>query len=186
MKIYIFFIFIIILNSCTKYEQPQDKISDNENINLYNYDIPPPVIIEADISDFYIGKDITEYNIISHHSILVDSNDINPYFLVLDNDIKYLIAYSKISNIIKYIIVDKSNENKFKTPEGIYIGMTYSELIKIFPEINLHARIGLGYYGQLPSGWKIGFFIGKNLTEHHPKDEDRILIIFLGGHDYKN
>jgi len=180
-------IIIFLIFSCSK----EQSNTNNENIlnetNKSNIEecyikYPSLPMIYESISNFYIGKDITEYNIDSRYSIVIDSNALYSYFLVNDNNFIYKISYSQ--NIIKYIIINDNSLNIFETPEGIKIGMTLSELRNKFPDIKIYRNSGFGYFGELPSGWKIGFFTGQTATEYYPKNDEKIKTIFKGGRSW--
>jgi len=174
MKLYIqVFVLVILVCSCSMSKQNISQFSEN-NKQLQK--------INAKLSDFYIGKDISDYNISSHYSIIIDKNDINEYFLIVDDGIVYKIVYSK-KNIVNYIVIDDLYLKKFETPEGISIGMTFYDLKKIIPNIKIYEIRGFGYFGQLPSNWKVGFFTGETATEYFPKDDDVIKNIFQGGYN---
>ena len=164
---------VILICSCSI--NKQNTLESNENNKQQQK-------INAKLFDFYIGKDISNYNISSHHSIIIDKNDINEYFLIIDDGIVYKIVYSN-ENIVNYIVVDDLYLRKFETSEGISIGMTFYELKKIIPNIKIHEIRGFGYFGQLPSNWKVGFYTGKTATEYFPKDDDIIKSIFQGGYN---
>jgi hypothetical protein len=148
----------------------------------YLNDISSPPMVYAQIIDFPVGKDISEYNLNSHDKIFIDLNQFFNYFLLNDNGIIYKVAYSK-ENIIKYVIVGRDSFylRKFETSEGINVGTTYQELNNKLPYIKLYDHRGFGYFGQLPSGWKIVFFIGRTGAEYYPKNEDKIICIYKGG-----
>jgi hypothetical protein len=146
--------------------------------------IPPrfPTVIYEDISLFYIGKDISNYIISKNHKMMVNSSTILPYFIVYFEGTDYKIAFNN-NNIIKAIFINESyiynHRQSFKTPDGVYIGMTYGELKKIEPNIKIKEMPGWGYFGMLKSGWKVAFFIGNTLTEHFPKEDDIIKSIYM-------
>jgi hypothetical protein len=146
-----------------------------------------PTLIYDDISLFYIGKDISEYNIVNNSiRIMVNSASIYPFFFVFDNGIYYIIAFNRY-NIVEAIFVSERNyfnsvnaniNQSFKTPDGVYLGMTYNELRNIDPDIVIKEMPGWGYYGELKSGWKVAFFIGDTMTERFPIENDIIISIY--------
>jgi hypothetical protein len=146
--------------------------------------IPPrfPTVIYEDISLFYIGKDISNYNIINKRfQTMVSSSQFWPYFMVCFDGTYYTIAFDD-DNKIRAIFISLYNEfnhqQSFRTPEGVYVGMKYSDLKKIEPNIILKRMPGWGYRGVLSSGWKVAFFIGETATEHYPGEDDIIGSIF--------
>jgi hypothetical protein len=153
-----------------------------------SYEKEDDLLIGPSVSGFYIGKDISKYilenNISILHFIVIDTNETNASFLIIDDEITYEIAYSK-QNIVKYIIINEDNcIRRFETPEGISIGMTYQELENMIPNIKIYNSPGFGYFGQLPSNWKISFYTG-TVDEYFPKADDKIKSIYQGGRNYR-
>ncbi|MDR0321313.1 MAG: hypothetical protein LBI28_07400 [Treponema sp.] len=201
MKLHILiFCLAILIYSCSKekgivsqshentdpeiYEKIVDII-ENEYLDTSSEKVPPRGIF-AKLSDFYIGRDLSEHSMGRRHAIVVDAkdkNDIYSHFLIFDDEIIYKIAYS-YKNIINYIIVDDKYSRKiFETPEGISIGMTYQELKNIIPTIKIYESPYFGYFGRLPSNWKVSFNIGTE-RNYFPKDDDEIKVIFQDGINY--
>jgi hypothetical protein len=184
----------VLICSCSKDKNNVSQVYKNNNLeiieeekieevrNEFYESFPPVPKINAKLSDFYIGKDISEYNIKSRHMMIIDTNYMNEFFFIVDDGIVYGIVYSK-DNIVKHIVVEDLYLKKFETPEGVSIGMTYHELKEIVPNIKIHEISGFGYFGQLESKWKVGFYSGKTATEYFPKNTDKIKSIFLGGHN---
>lgn len=78
------------------------------------------------------------------------------------------------SYIVTYI---STNDPDFRTPEGVYLGMTYEQVMgKTSAE--LKAMRGWGYYLKLPSGWKAVFFIGQSGTDSEPGEESDVTLLF--------
>jgi hypothetical protein len=143
--------------------------------------IPNPLIIEADISLFEIGTDVSFLNLDNNRDkILINASTILPCFIVHSGDFSFIIAFK--NNIIAAIFVGKPLNLKpdelFKTPEGIFLGMNYQDFHKLFPKIKLIEIWGWAYEAILPSGWKIGFSTGRGATDYFPKPEDKITMIY--------
>jgi hypothetical protein len=138
-----------------------------------------PDKIEADISSFEIGSNISNYNIYTRNvELMVAPSQFLPYFIVLSNGFSYKVAFA--DNIAIAIFANKSSTagELFKTPENVFIGMDYQSLCKIVTKIELTKIPGWGYTGVLPSGWKIAFTTGRTYTDYYPKLNDRITMIF--------
>jgi hypothetical protein len=139
-----------------------------------------PTVIYEDISLFYLGKDISSYNINKGFQTLVTSSQFWHYFMVYFDGTYYQIAFDN-DNKIRAIFIDANDfkhQQSFRTPEGVYAGMKYSDLKNIEPNISLKKMPGWGYIGVLSSGWKVAFFIGKTATERFPEEDDIIGSIF--------
>ena len=93
------------------------------------------------------------------------------YTIAFDNDNKVRAIFVNANN-------DFNHQQSFRTPEGVYTGMKYSDLKNIEPNISLEKMPGWGYRGVLSSGWKVAFFIGETATEHFPGEDDVIGSIF--------
>ena len=139
-----------------------------------------PTVIYEDISLFYIGKDISEYNIKRGFLALVNSSDLLPCFCVYFDGTYYTIVFD--DNKIRVISINANNpfnhQQSFRTPEGVYAGMKYGELKKIEPNISLVKMPGWGYRGVLSSGWKVAFHIGNTWTDRFPEEDDIIGSVF--------
>jgi hypothetical protein len=160
-------IFFILFLLTSMYISSQDEVS--------------PIVIYEDISLFYIGKDISNYTINKKFQTLVTSSQFWPYFMVYFDGTYYQIAFDN-DNKIRAISVNANNpfnhQQSFRTLEGVYAGMKYSDLKNIEPNISLIKMPGWGYRGVLSSGWKVAFFIGETATEHFPGEDDIIGSIF--------
>jgi hypothetical protein len=111
-------------------------VFSDDIINLF------PFRVEADISLFEIGKNISQYNYeITNHRLQVAAGQMLPFIEVLSENVIYRVAIN--NNVVKGIFVSKeipngiNKENVFKTPEGIFIGMKYCEFKKILPNTKL-------------------------------------------------
>ena len=143
--------------------------------------ISQPLRIEADISLFEMDMDISFLNLDNRHPlILVNTSDLLPYFIVHFGDFTFTIAFR--NNIVRAIFFGEPRvlipDNLFKTPEGVFLGMSYHDLLKLFPNIELTERSGFAYEARLPSGWKIGFTTGNGATDYFPNPGDIITMIF--------
>ena len=145
--------------------------------------ISQPLRIEADISLFEIGTDISFLDLDNSHlkfHILVNTSTFLPYFIVRSGDFTFKVAFK--NNVVVAIFVEKPifllPDKLFKTPEGIFIGMSYQDLHKLFPKIKLMEKRGFAYEVLLPSGWKIGFTTGRGATDYFPNPEDIITMIY--------
>jgi hypothetical protein len=140
-----------------------------------------PLQIEADISLFEIGKDISYLDIdYKHPRIMINSSSFSPFFIVISDNFSYKVAF-KDNKVIAVFVGEPVfilSRELFKTPEGVYKGMSYREVLEIYPEIRLRKLIGWAYVGVLPSGWKIGFVTGYDATEWFPNFEDHVAVIF--------
>ena len=140
-----------------------------------------PQIIHGDIGKIFIGKDISEYNInIKSLKLMVSPSSILPFFVLDLDGYIFFIAYSA-DNIVRAIIAHAAPvmEKQFETPENIFIGMEYGELLEKVPDIQLVNQSGFGYTGRLPSGWIVLFAIEDTTTDHFPGKEDKITSIYL-------
>ena len=143
--------------------------------------ISEPSKIEADISLFEIGTDISFLDLNNKNNrILVNSSTFLPFFIVHSGDFSFTVAFK--DNIVVAIFVGEQLNSKpdkiFKTPEGISLGMKYQDLHKLFPKIMFTKIWGWAYEAILPSGWKIGFTTGRGATDFFPRSEDKITIIY--------
>jgi len=145
--------------------------------------IPPrfPTVIYEDISLFYIGKDISTYHFSRRFLIMVNNSTLLPFFEVYFDGTYYTIAFDD-NNLVNAIFIRETNiynhQQSFRTSNGVYLGMTYKDLKNIEPNIVLNKMSGWGYFGELKSGWKVAFFIGNTMTEHFPKEDDKIGAIY--------
>lgn len=65
------------------------------------------------------------------------------------------------------------------TPEGVYIGQSFSELKKV-KGVEIFEWPGWGYVAELKSGWMAAIFIGYTMTEHYPEPNDKVQLLFRG------
>ena len=137
--------------------------------------------IDADISLFEIGEDISYLGLEDSRGnlLMINSSTLCPYFIVCSDGMIFTVAF--LDNKVRAIFVDNSSTSSdrlFKTPEGVFIGMSYSELLELFPNIELSKMHGWAYETSLSSGWQIGFFTGSTGTDHFPNPDDKINMIF--------
>ncbi|GMO58258.1 MAG: hypothetical protein Ta2G_18340 [Termitinemataceae bacterium] len=143
-----------------------------------------PYEIEADISNFDIGTDISSWNIpVQSGLIAVDSAQMYPFFVVNHDNILYDIAYSRDDNIVRYISIRNTYpyQRHFKTPEGVFLNMSYKEFHKKYWWKKLKYYNGWGYCTQLKSGWVLLF--STTGREFYPRNNDKICLIFKDGRD---
>jgi hypothetical protein len=137
-------------------------------------------IIDGDIGMFKIGEllpngiDINS----SRMSLMVTPSTFRPFILLRSDRFIFVIA-SDDKNRIRFIglveALSGTNCSDFLTPEGIHIGMTYNDILNIFPDIKIVNIRGWAYIAKLPSGWKIAFT--KELLRF-PELTDRIDMIY--------
>jgi hypothetical protein len=127
------------------------------------------VEIGQDLSSFF-GEDVPPLAFF----LVVGPSTILPCFIVEFDNIYYDIAYN--NNIVNAIFVRRTQQphEVFKTPENVYIGMSYREFSAIFPDMELKKMPGWGYGTQMPSGWKIVWMS----TEHFPTENDEVTAIY--------
>ncbi|MCL2722674.1 MAG: hypothetical protein FWD47_15200 [Treponema sp.] len=170
-KYYLLLIYLLLFNVI---------IFSNENANSI-------LIIDSDISLFKIGDNISYLNpgYIGLPLQLVDPNNFMPYFFVNSNGIIFRVCYNR-SYIVRAIFVgvpkylmlgDLIQGDLFKTPEGVFLGMTYFELLELIPNIRLNKINNWAYEAILPSGWKIAFVTGIGVV-NYPTPGNRISIIY--------
>jgi hypothetical protein len=140
--------------------------------------------ITADISLFEIGSDISYLNI-NHNSpgyprLLVNSSRVLPFFIVYSEGFCFSVAFK--NNIVWAIFVGDmsfgTQGELFKTPEGIFMGMSYRDILKSYPRMKLIEIPGWAYIGRLPSGWKFGITTGSGATDYFPTSEEKVSIIY--------
>jgi hypothetical protein len=149
--------------------------------NIFAGDAPK---IYADISNFKINTDITRFlkKPCEGSFLLVGPSEILPFILVSSNSYLYKVAF--YNNVVKYIFVDEDtgifhlNASPFKTDDGIFIGMTFENLCRIMPNIELKKVNGWAYVASLPSGWKIGFSTGNTGTNYYPNSDSTVTMIY--------
>lgn len=111
---------------------------------------------DRNLSDFAIGADISSYNIdlSTANTILISPSCFVPYFNIYENSYWYRIAIA--DNKVDTLFVSEAYFGKrFKTEEGVFLGMTKNELLKICPYLSFTKINGWGTEAQLKSGWKI-------------------------------
>jgi hypothetical protein len=141
-----------------------------------------PLRIEADISLFEVGNDISylgiDYKRIRQR-IMVNQSTLLPFFIVRSEGYSFLVAFQ--DNIVRAIYVGEPRPlipyELFKTPEGVFVGMSYREVLELVPNIRLYEKMFWAYEAILPSGWKIGFMTGKG-ADYFPSFEDKITMIY--------
>jgi hypothetical protein len=127
--------------------------------------------IDADISLFEVGNDIS-YLGLDYYSEgdFIVNNNFFPYFLVHSEGITFSVAFDK-NNVVRAVFLGNYPilpSELFRTPEGISVGMSYSEVLELIPNIKLERivfegynkttlPVYEGYEATLPSGWKIKF-----------------------------
>ena len=111
---------------------------------------------DRNLSDFPIGADISYYNIdlSNANTMLISPSFFAPYFNIYENSYWYRIAIvdKKVDTIF---VSDAYFGKRFKTEEGVFLGMTKTELLKITPSLIFTKINGWGTEAQLKSGWKI-------------------------------
>lgn len=111
---------------------------------------------DKNLSDFPIGADISSYNIdlSTANTILTSPSCFLPYFNIYENSYWYRIAIAD-NKVDTIFISDAYFGKRFKTEEGVFLGMTKNELLKICPYLSFTKINGWGTEAQLKSGWKI-------------------------------
>jgi len=136
--------------------------------------------IDGDISFFEIGKNISYLGINNDGPrILINSSTFLPFFYIRSDGITFTVAFR--NNVIRAIFVGDFrhlSSELFRTPEGIFIGMSYREVRELIPDIELIEIPGFAYEGILLSGWKIGFVTGSHTTDYFPNPDDKIEMIY--------
>jgi hypothetical protein len=87
--------------------------------------------IYYDISKIKLGMDITFLKIQKSSLItLYTPSHLLPYFYIISDKVKYQIIYDD-NNIVRSIRIENLSytQSLFHTPEGIYVNMTYHELM---------------------------------------------------------
>jgi hypothetical protein len=145
-----------------------------------SYDIQP-LTIETDISFFEIGNDISYLGInYRRPRVMVNSSSFFPFFIVVSDGFTFKVAFQ--NNIVKAVFVGEPPVlmpgKLFETPEGIFVGMNYRDLLKLYTDIRLSKIEGWAYEAVLISGWKIGFITGLSGTDYFPGPEDKITMIY--------
>jgi hypothetical protein len=139
-----------------------------------------PYIIEADISAFKIGSNISFWQIPPRQvKMIVNPNQFLSFFIVVSDGIRFDVAYSD-DDIVKFIGVRNTSpeQTNFKTPEGISLNMKYRDVRKRLFFMKLKPLRIIGYYKKLKSGWVIVFYTGKTGVDYYPNDNDAITWIF--------
>ena len=89
--------------------------------------------IVCDIDGFYIGMDLNASDIKINEAckkmMLINSTFAFPYFRVMSNNVVYDICYDW-NKKVRHICVHEGQVDKFATPEGISIGMSYNDVTK--------------------------------------------------------
>ena len=117
---------------------------------------------DKNLSDFPIGADISSYNIdlSTANTILISPSCFVPYFNIYENSYWYRIAVAD-NKVDTIFVSDAYFGKRFKTEEGVFLGMTKNDLLKICPYLSFTKINGWGTEAQLKSGWKI-LFSNKN------------------------
>lgn len=92
--------------------------------------------------------------------ILVSASQISPAANVRYRGIVYEVAFDAGTRRIIYV---GTRDSGFSTPEGIHVGSTLAETLRVgasFPG----TEWGWGYSTALPSGWHAAFAEGKSMT----------------------
>lgn len=136
-------------------------------------------IIHADINSFSIGMDVGTMelprNIEEFSSLrIINSTFAFPYFEVLSDGVLYIICYDWNMKV-RYIGVE---DGDFKTPEGVYLGMSYKDFRRTVGPKKMRKERFVGYYVKLPSGWSVSFYAGTTGIEHPPEKDDVISLIY--------
>ena len=127
-----------------------------------------PSVLKTDISEFILDDDLK-----------IDTNDLVPcsvfvppvffalYFLVEDDGVFYTVAYMRKRIVCIGLDYNRNQtvNQKFKTPEGAYLGMNYKLLKKLRGRKKIVSIQGVGQYVSLKSGWIAYFPSEKSLNE---------------------
>ena len=140
------------------------------------------LVINSNISLFEIGSDISYIDLNFHHPItMINASTILPFFVINSDGTYFTIAFNR-NNIVKAIFARAPfglvSRKEFRTPENVFIGMSYSELLELFPNVILTKIHGWAYEYLLPSGWRIGFITGGSGTDYFPAYEEKISMIY--------
>lgn len=143
-----------------------NKIKGQDSITIHTYileTLPKP-------GDTLKFKDSFK----SEGHLLTSSSSFYPYSTFKVKTIEYQIAYDE-SGIVRYI---GTVDSTFITKEGVRIGMTLKEIRSLNQDTNLRGELRIGYYINLPSGWKALFCVGNYCTEREVSEKDRVVCIF--------
>jgi len=138
--------------------------------------------IKMDITDIYPGmklSDIPDLSLKDRPPMLLLSSDMAPYFTVESDGTLFHVLYYSDNNTVRAIYADigGSSIKRFFTPEGVYIGMDYNDVLAAFPDIKFYRFPG-EYIAILPSGWKIGVIPDYQSGQNFPKQGDKIIKIY--------
>jgi len=141
--------------------------------------------MKINITDIYVGMDLSDILDISdlsledRHLMIASPSQMWPYFIVESDGILFHVAYDN-KNIVRAIFADLGGRSikRFFTPEGVYIGMDYNDLLAAFPDIKFYRVPWWAYIAVLPSGWKIGIAFDYLSGKDFPKQGDKIMMIY--------
>ncbi|MCJ8313105.1 MAG: hypothetical protein HRU38_21850 [Saccharospirillaceae bacterium] len=125
--------------------------------------------------DLELNKKLPDSAIESEYDkiLISPSQFVNSYdYEYLNN--QFTIGVISDEDVIKYI---STYDTGFKTSEGVYIGMTLSELKKV-TDNSIFTEYGWAHYIELPSGWYAAFCISQSCTSENVKLSSKISWLF--------
>lgn len=136
---------------------------------------------ELNIDNYEIGGFFELQTKKNQPRIFVNTNDSYPFETLYFTGYRFNIAVK--NNHIEGIFLESTpfpplNNCSFKTPEGVYMGMTYAELVNLLPNSKIVYFPGWQYEVSLPSGWKVGFSFDADYTNGTLKPEEKVTSIY--------
>ncbi len=127
------------------------------------------------ISSLNIGDSVPKRYRGSDGYIMSHSGQFSPSYELNWGGVRYVVGVqSKSNRTINFVI---TFSEKFRTPEGAFVGMEYKELKNLSSD-SVATESGWGHFVELPSGWAARFCSGASCTSEPVEGSSKVGAFF--------